>query len=434
MRLVNAVHVCVLALLATVPATLVAQQSAATPTRYKITDLGTLPGGNFSQSTFVTNNGLMPGISTTADGTQHAVAWYRDSIFDFGQPLGGPNSGAFGANETGLISGQAETADADANNENFCAYFTGLKCRPFAWYDGAFRRLPTLGGNNGTVGPPNRRGQIPGIAETNVVDPSCPGAPAINGTGPQMLQFEPVIWNVKAGGIRQLSLPAGDSVGMAFWINDNGQAVGSTGTCANTIVPPFAIGAHAVLWDKHGRARDLGNLGGAPNPNALAAGNVAFAINNKGQVTGVSVLPDGINTHAFLWTSATGMQDLGTLPGDNISAGLGMNNFGDIAGASIAGPDPLAGVPKAVVWHNGQITDLNTVVPADTSLFLLTAFMINDAGQVAGFGVDLNSFEVHGFLATPVRADDAPRARGPVKPGSLPSYVQKRLRRGGPYF
>jgi hypothetical protein len=59
-------------------------------------------------------------------------------------------------------------------------------------------------------------------------------------------------------------------------------------------------------------------------------------------------------------------------------------------------------VPKAVVWHNGVPTDLNTVVSADTSLILLTAFLISDAGEVAGFGVDLNTFEVHAFVAIPV--------------------------------
>lgn len=390
----------IVALLANLPETLAAQQPAANAVGYKIIDLGTLAGGNFSQATFVADNRLVTGISMTNDGVQHAVAWYRSSIVDFGNPLGGPNSGAFGANEAGLISGQGETAKLDPNNENFCAYFTGLQCHPFAWRDGAIKQLPTLGGNNGTVGPPNRFGEIPGIAETSVKDPTCPATPAVNGTGPQVLRFKPVIWDARSR-VHELRLPVGDTVGMAFWLNDEGEAVGSTGVCADTIVPPFAIGSHAIMWDREGRARDLGSLGGVPNPQLLGVGNVAFAINDRAQVTGVSVMPDGINEHAFLWTSATGMRDLGTLPGDNISAALGMNNLGDIVGASIAGPDPLTGVPKAVVWHHGVITDLNTVVPEDTSLFLLTAFMINDAGQVVGFGVDLNTSEVHGFLATP---------------------------------
>ena len=108
-----------------------------------------------------------------------------------------------------------------------------------------------------------------------------------------------------------------------------------------------------------------------------------------------------------------------------------MNNLGDIVGASIAGPDPLTGVPKAVVWHDGVITDLNTVVPTGTSLFLLTAFMVNDRGQVAGFGVDLNTGEVHAFLATPQHGNSAPQVRGPMKLEGLPPL--KQLKRG-PYF
>src|SRR5689334_14190641 len=125
------------------------------------------------------------------------------------------------------------------------------------------------------------------------------------------------------------------------------------------------------------------------------------------------------------------MRDLGTLPGDNISAGLGMNNLGDIVGASIDGPDPLTGVPKAVLWDDGVITELDTVVPTGTSLFLLTAFMVNDRGQVAGFGVDLNTGEVHAFLATPQRGSGASQVRGPVKLKSL--LPLKQLKRG-PYF
>jgi hypothetical protein len=42
-----------------------------------------------------------------------------------------------------------------------------------------------------------------------------------------------------------LPLP-GDSVGMGFWINDNGQAVGASGSCANTVLPPIAASRHAI--------------------------------------------------------------------------------------------------------------------------------------------------------------------------------------------
>ena len=384
----------------TMPSVLAAQTEHAS-VRYTVTDLGTLPGGPFSQATFVNNRGLVSGLSVAADGNQHAVIWYYRSIVDISTPgLGGSNSGAFGVNERGHVDGQAETSTLDPNNENFCDYFTGLECRPFIWENGTMFVLPLLGGNNGTVANINDRGQVAGVAENNVVDPQCPTSMAVNGTGPQVLDFKPIIWGPGRDQVRELRLLPGDSVGMALWVNDKGEAVGTSGSCANTLVPPFAIGPHAVLWKEDGSVHDLGNLGGTANPNVLGAGNVAFAINNRSQITGVSVLPDGLNYHAFLWTSSIKMQDLGTLPGDNISAGLGMNNVGDVAGASIAGPDPLTGAPKAVIWHNGAIADLNELAP-DSPLYLLTAFAINDAGEIAGFGVQLSSGEVHGFLAVP---------------------------------
>src|SRR6202040_1727502 len=89
--------------------------------RYSVTDLGTLPGGTFSQATFLNNNGLVTGISTTADGNQHAVLWQKGSIVDLAKHLpAGSNSGAFAVNESGQVLIQAETTTKDPNNENFC--------------------------------------------------------------------------------------------------------------------------------------------------------------------------------------------------------------------------------------------------------------------------------------------------------------------------
>ena len=76
----------------------------------------------------------------------------------------------------------------------------------------------------------------------------------------------------------------------------------------------------SVAW-RH----DLGNLGGTGDPAILGVGNVAFAINNQGQVAGVSALQDNKSFRAFLWSKRTGrMQSLGTLPGDVNSGGLAM--------------------------------------------------------------------------------------------------------------
>ena len=207
-----------------------------------------------------------------------------------------------------------------------------------------------------------------GYAENSIADPECPTGVAVNGTGPQVLDFEAAIWGPKRGEIRELPPLPGDSVGIAFWINDNSQAVGVSGSCANTIIPPFAVGPHAVLWEKDGSVHDLGGLGGTVNTDLLGIGNVAFGINNRGQVVGVAALPGSTTTHAVLWIRDRGKpRDLGTLSGDVTSAGLGINDGGDVVGASIDG-SVASGNPRAFLWRNGVMTDLNTLVPESTPL------------------------------------------------------------------
>jgi probable HAF family extracellular repeat protein len=187
---------------------------------------------------------------------------------------------------------------------------------------------------------------------------------------------------------------------MALGINDNGEAVGTSGTCANSVVPGFAVGPHAVLWQRNGSVSDLGNLGGSVDTSILGVGTVAWAINNRGMVTGEAALKGNTAFHPFLWMRQTGMMDLGVLPGDLVGAGLSMNNAGEIVGASVGAPGAATGNPRAFLWRQGMMMDLNSLIPADAPLYLLNAFGINDAGQVVGVGVT-DDGEIHGFLATP---------------------------------
>jgi probable HAF family extracellular repeat protein len=187
---------------------------------------------------------------------------------------------------------------------------------------------------------------------------------------------------------------------MAFGINDLGEVVGTSGRCGNTVVPGFALGPHAVLWGSDGSVHDLGNLGGTVNTAMLAVGTVAFAINNQGQVAGQSALKGNQTFHPFLWTQETGMRDLGVLQGDLVGAGLGMNNRGQIVGASVSAPGPATGNPRAFLWQGNLMSDLNSLVQLDAPLYLLTAFWISDTGAIAGFGATSDG-DVHGFLAVP---------------------------------
>jgi probable HAF family extracellular repeat protein len=384
------------------------QLGAQTLPRYLVTDLG--PAGNpFSQATWLNNNGVVTGVDTASDGTSHAILWYGFTLLDIGKPgLGGPNSSAGGINEFGQVVGAAETSSRDPNNENFCGFGTGFQCLPFLWQYGTMTALPTLKGPNGQSGTNagfgqiNNLGAVAGYAENSNKDAECPSKAAVNGTGPQVLDFEPVIWGPAPGQIQQLPPLAGDSVGLALGINDLGEAVGISGRCANTILPGFTAGPHAVLWESDGSVHDLGNLGGTVNPAMLAVGNGAMTINNQGEVAGLSALPGNQTFHPFLWTKGTGMRDLGVLTGDLVGAGLGMNNRGEIVGASISAPGPATGNPRAFLWRNGVMSDLNALVQQDAPLYLLTAFWINDSGEIAGFGVTSGG-EIHGFLAMPNR-------------------------------
>jgi probable HAF family extracellular repeat protein len=339
--------------------------------RYTVTDLGTL-GGGFGEAWGVNNRGSMAGHSTLrGDQTYHAFFWQKGVITDLGT-LGGPNSNNSGnspLNDRGAVSGFSDTSTPDPNGEDFCGFRTNLICLPFVWEKGVMTALPTLGGNNGQAGGINNQGEIVGVSETSNSDP-CSFA---------FLQVEATIW--RNGNVQELPPFPGDSIGSASAINDAGQVVGASGCVSDNII-------RAVLW-QHGTPIDLGNLGGVN-------GNIAFDISNRGQVVGQSDLPADTTHHAFLWTKDEGMQDLGTLPGIPGSLANGINIKGQVVGFS----DDFNGNTVALFWQNGVMTDLNTLIPPNSPLFLLEALSINDRGQIAGFG-QLSDGEHRGFLLTP---------------------------------
>ena len=412
-----------------------AQEQKSKPARYTVTDLG--PSATvFSEASDVTNNGLASGVATLPDGTQHAVLWYKGLITDIATPgLGGPNSEAPGINERGQAAGLAEISTLDPNKEDFCGYGDHLICLPFLWQNGVMTSLPTLrGGNNGEAGQINNRGEVAGNTENDTPDATCTGL----GT-PQVLQEKPVIW--KNGEVRELPTYPGewthptDPDGWAFGINDNGQVAGTSGVCStlNPYTLVYVLSYHALLWEKDGTVHDLGNLGGR---GLAGPGNLALELNNQGQVIGSSNLND-TTFHAFLWPDPmTGkMQDLGTLPGDVNSGALSINDRGDVVGVSFDASSNM----RAFLRQNGVMTDLNTLIPADPPLYLLFAHGINSRGEIVGFGVQKSSpYEVHAFLATPVRGEFSdesisPAAQGVTTPMVLPEDVRKLLQQRPPF-
>ena len=348
--------------------------TTAPPLRYSISDLGMV--GNQGQPFQVTDNRLIAGSAVTESGLLHAVVWDGNAMKDFGNA--GLNSQAFGVNESGVAVGQAEIAAPDPGGEDFCGSqalglpATGATCVPFQTQYGTMKPLRTLGGANGQANAVNSRGQIAGAAENMTIDPACPS--------PQKYQFKPALWQGQE--VQELPTAGGDRNGLAQGVNENGDVVGASGNCApfNPDTGLHMQPLHALLWQA-GRMTDLGNLGGT----GQVLGHFAHSINNLGEVVGWSDVAGDEAGHAFRWTRIGGMEDLETLAGDGHSIGIGINDGGVITGVSIA---PDFSSIRAFVWSGGVMTDLNQLIPATSTLYLLTACSVNARGEITGFAVD----------------------------------------------
>lgn len=369
------------------------QELARQHPQYTVTDLGVLGKGNNSSSYDMNSIGWIAGSSNlVANGPQRAFLWFgANPLLDLGT-LGGPNSEADGPNLYGEAPVMSELSRPAPDKEDFCAFGTHLVCRGAIWRYGELKQLPNLrGGRNSNAFGINNLGQIVGWSENGVRDPTCS-----TGTPSQVFRYEAVKWDAN-GQIHILHPLKGDTVAFSMGVNDFGKAVGSSGTCATQGLPPGHVsGLHAVLWEPDGTPRYLGTLGDKKH----TMSNNASSINDLGDVVGTSEFKDG-TVHSFLWTRAKGMQDLGTITPASFVTVAGccrtVNNRDEVVGFSI---DPTG--MTAFLWRDGKMTDLNTLIPANSRLHLLGAFSINDDGEIAGQGCVLPAcIEMHAFRLSP---------------------------------
>jgi probable HAF family extracellular repeat protein len=152
------------------------------------------------------------------------------------------------------------------------------------------------------------------------------------------------------------------------------------------------------MWE-NGSATELQDLG--------EPGAIAFEINSHGQIVGEAVNSDG-TTLAALWQNNTVTALGGLLPGDISSFATSINNRGQVVGSSFNSNEGSSW-SHGLLWQNGVMTDLNTVFPASSHLYVISASNINDSGQIAGMAMYMAGPHagkiVHAFLATPVQED-----------------------------
>jgi probable HAF family extracellular repeat protein len=158
----------------------------------------------------------------------------------------------------------------------------------------------------------------------------------------------------------------------ALAINDVGQIAG---------ISSLSDGDdRAFVWSKTQGMKDLGLL------HAGDLTSTASGINDAGQVVGTS------GGYAFLWTKSGGMQDLGNLGGTGVNA-YGINSLGDVVGDSYLSDGSQQ---HAFLWTQASgMQDLGTLGGIAS-----VAYAINDSEEIVGFSFLSDNVTEHAFLWT----------------------------------
>ena len=268
----------------------------------------------------------------------------------------------------GVVAASADTLVPDPNCINSSCYVN----HAFLWHDGIRSDLDSLpGGGDSYTYSINANGQTAGEAENGEIDPLT-GSP----------KFVAVLWD--KGIINLGTLGGNQSVANA--VNDRGQVVGaalnaipdplSNAFSLPYLFVPAATQAHAFLWTKAEGMQDLGTLGGPDS--------TAVIVNERGQIAGQSYTNATINEATstptqdpFFWENGK-MVDIGTL-GGTVGVSVGMNNRGQVIGDSNLAGDQTH---HAFVWDKKEgLQDLGTLKGYS---YFSHANWINDAGEIVG--------------------------------------------------
>lgn len=205
----------------------------------------------------------------------------------------------------------------------------------------------------------------------------------------------------------------------AFSVNLSGQVAGqsfdanfnSSGVLWDhgvaTLLPGIAGGTYTQAFGINIRGDVLGVSYDAANvPNAVVwrqgvltvpiKGVVPNAINDEGQIVGASGTP-------FVWQNGT-TTSLPLITGTGGTA-QAINDLGQIVGSEITSTGG-----NALLWHNGSVVDLNTLVatsdPLQPYVHLQVGKLINNLDQIVAMGTDSRAdpnFAQNTYLLTPVR-------------------------------
>jgi uncharacterized membrane protein len=285
-----------------------------------------------------------------------AFVWTRDSgLITLDMPAGTRTSRAYDVSNGGQIVG---TLDINDDGLSYLAFLSDGR---------AFEVLGTLPSGNFSEGLAiNGAGAIAGYWGNNLSGP-------IHG----------FVW--ESGLMNDLGPVLGTPSSRAYDIGSNGQLTGWMGSSFS---------------DARGFVLIGGNVIELPT---IPAGftSEGEAINTHGQVAveGSFDLPDEgyAVMRSALWNGET-MTDLGTLPGLTFTRAQDINDQTHIVGTCYnVGLIDLT----AFLWEDGEILDLNDLIPPSLNMTLQIASAINEAGQIAAWATDQYGDPVAALL-TPI--------------------------------
>jgi len=411
--------------------TMSAQRSPGDHHRYKLIDMGTFGGPHGQVNSFsivINKHGEVAGGASTSDPAPdcafdfpfcfyfHAFRWRNGKLTDLGTLPGGNNSFTDGINDFGAISGFSENGVIDP--------LTGaLETKAVLWKHNVGLDLGTLGGNQSFATALNNHHQVVGWALN--------GIPSDNSVwGPLGTQQRAFLWQ---NGVMEDIGDLGGTSSASYLINDHGQISGVSfadtnpdpssgtfpihpffyengvmadmGTLGGTFAEPFGmndlgdIAGHsllkgdeivrAFLWSD-GILHDLGTLGGDFS--------TAYSVNDRREAVGWAFTKDNAIFRAVRWKNGK-VLDLGTPNGAPCAAAFSINAKGQIVGSGQTCETDLL---HAFLWDRGHMTDLNVFVPTELDVTLFEATFIADGGEITVAGSFPNG-DVHTFLLVPCK-------------------------------
>ena len=294
---------------------------------YTIVELGHL-GGNYTQPLAINDRRQVVGVSAAADGASHPFLWQNGVMTDLGLLSDGISAAAEDINYVGDVVGAGTT-------ESF-----PYQPRAVLWRRGQVIPLPLLAGGTGSQAfAINDWGLIAGVADDGQANQAT-----------VWLRGTPIP-------LEGLPSPFGPN-GWATDVNNLGQVVGYAYVGSPS--------TRAVLW-RQGRPVDLGTLPGDDF-------SAAHAINDRGQIVGISGNLGASTERAFLWENGV-MRALPTPPDATYSQAADINVFG-VATGVVGTPRP-----QAVLFSRGQVVRL----PSLPGTVLSIPNDMNNLGDVVGY-------------------------------------------------